>query len=116
MQCHWCKGTYEECGCGEGHCAHCDNGEVTNPPYGPKRYLEGDDIIIYDFDGLIDYNHPSWFNNACEKVSIKIAGKMVLNEKDIQIFSDYWNDQKYRDETIGDVLQRVAMFINDKIK
>ena len=48
MKCRWCAGTGEECGCGEGHCAHCDgSGETTTPPFGGgelRAVLSQDDV------------------------------------------------------------------------
>lgn len=76
MLCKWCKGTGEECGCGEGKCAHCLNGQVTDPPYGQElRY--------------------------------------VLSEEEVSAFAKYWCDF-YRDETLGDFIQRVAQYAIDK--
>lgn len=113
MICMWCKGTFEECGCGMGHCDHCDNGQVTNPPYGPQRYLEFDDIILEDTDGLIDFNLDNWVEVLCERVSKKIANEMILSEAEVKMFVDYW-DERFRDETVGDVIQRIAMCVTDK--
>ena len=32
MKCPYCEGTNRECGCGQGHCDHCNNGVVVDYP------------------------------------------------------------------------------------
>jgi hypothetical protein len=117
MQCHWCKGTAEECGCGYGYCAHCAEGEVTDPPFGPERYLEFFDEILKpsDFEQCVDWSVPHEqrmraFSDAISKI---LRSDYRLNDDEVAMFEKYWEDQ-YRDETIGEVLQRVAMLIKAK--
>lgn len=113
MICKWCKGTCKECGCGEGYCAHCFGGETADPPYGPQRYLNADDQVTNAIDGLFDFHNPDWFRNACFGICYRLAPGIVLEEDEFKLFKDYW-DNPWRDETVGDTIQRVAMFILDK--
>lgn len=115
MICKWCKGTYKECGCGLGHCAHCFNGEAADPPYGPQRYLNEDDLVTNDTTGIFNMQEPDWFRSGCFNICYRLAPEIVFEEDEFKLFRDYW-DNPWRDETVGDTIQRVAMFILDKQK
>ena len=115
MICSWCKGSGEECGCGHGHCMHCENGETTTPPI-------GDPITMMDTDFY--YNLPRDFfksilgfrggvrtpHQTIENVSLVMYGEQRLTDEEIQKMKDYW-DSPYRDETIGEVIARIAKYI-----
>lgn len=115
MICNWCNGTYTECGCGVGHCDHCNHGVVTDPPYGPLRSLrqEGDFILSREDFDKIDWDSPIDISKMAQEVAVILESSFVFSAEEIQPFVDYWNDN-YRNETIGDVLQRIALFIKDK--
>lgn len=117
MQCKWCAGTYNECGCGYGHCAHCNGGTVTVPPFGPARYLQHEDWIltVEDFEHIINWE-VDWKQRMrvfSDCISEKLGSAYRLTDAEVKMIDDYWNDA-FRDETIGDVLQRVAMLIKSK--
>ena len=113
MICPWCNGTYKECGCGVGHCDHCNHGVVTDPPYGPVRHLreEGDFILSReDFDSM---NWTYDMKDMAQQICVILKSSFTFSEEEIKPFVDYWADS-YRDETIGDVLQRIALYVKDK--
>jgi len=113
--CKWCAGTGEECGCGYGYCAHCDNGETTNPPFGPIDENSEELKILNDkdFDNL---NLGKRSALAClMDIPVYMTGQQVLSEKELDVINDYWCDFA-RDETIGVVMQRVAWLVNQKTK
>lgn len=110
MICKWCNGTNEECGCGYGYCAHCDNGEVTNPPFGPYPIP---DILTQNERDKIWEIADNDCHKVIENVSIVIAGKQILSDDELKQALDYW-DNPYRDETIGEVTNRVAWLVNQK--
>lgn len=116
MKCKWCNGTYKECGCGEGHCAHCNHGVITDPPFGPitQEYCkELDTLSREDFDNLGLFN-PYDINECIDMVSPYLVGKQVLSEEELHQFKDYWDDF-YRDENAGQVLNRVAWLVKQKL-
>ncbi len=115
MQCTWCKGTMKECGCGYGHCIHCDNGKTTLPPIGdpipmrdtefyyelPKEFFKS----VVDFSGGVQNQHK-----IIENVSIVLYGEQRLTDEEIQKMKNYW-DSSYREETIGEVIARIVKYI-----
>lgn len=42
LTCGWCGGTRKECGCGLGHCAHCDETGMVSKLIGESRPLDED--------------------------------------------------------------------------
>lgn len=113
MKCKWCAGTAKECGCGYGYCAHCINGETTDPPFGPMESSSKELEILtdYDFDKM-DIGRKSAIDSILE-VSLYLKGRQVLSEQEIKVIKDYWEDSA-RDENLGEVMQRVAWLVNQK--
>lgn len=118
MKCVWCKGTFKECGCGFGHCAHCKNGEVTDPPYGPLVIMRKTDfykdIPAKFFDDICDFKVRTCLEQI-EFTSIYCFGSQLLSDKELQNFKKYW-EEEFRDESIGEVLARIVYYICDKNK
>lgn len=116
MICHWCNGTAAECGCGYGYCAHCNNGEITDPPFGPKPNSPELEQMLSDEDlkelGKIAQDS---IINRLSAVSIYLAGDQLLSERELSSIWEYWDDD-FRDETLGDVCRRVAWLVKQKIK
>lgn len=112
MICHWCKGTYEECGCGEGYCSHCNHGVVTDPPFEPKEYLNIDYTTLLEEASATACNFD--IVKMCRKASEAYTGKMVLSDEDVAKFVGYWEDH-YRDETIGEVQWRIEQRVKQRI-
>jgi hypothetical protein len=119
MECQWCKGTGGPCGCGSDYCEHCNNGIAADPPYGPLRYLRGSDdvVITREQTALIDWVNQDYrerMRYIADKVSEIFGTEIKLSDEEVDMFNQYW-DNMYRDETIGDVMQRIAMMIKDKM-
>ena len=115
MICHWCKGTYKECGCGLGHCAHCNNGETADPPFGPAPDSHELDILSKaNFEEIIEFGERD-IHEQIEFVSIHLEGKQLLTVDELDALKSYW-DNDYRDETLGDVLNRAAWLVKQKLK
>jgi len=115
MKCIWCNGTSEECGCGLGYCAHCKNGETSDPPFGPhERSPELDILTADDFD-KISFGNGLDAHEAIDAVSFHLVGRQVLSVEELQQLKDFWDDD-YRDETIGNVLNRAAWLVKEKTK
>lgn len=115
MICSWCNGTNEECGCGTGKCDHCDNGVVTDPPFGPSelRYCEELDILTKsDFEIIIDYDLRNIYQQI-EFIPVYLNKPDSLTKHEIDIFKSYW-DNPFRDENLGQVLNRVAWLVKNK--
>ena len=110
MICRWCNGANIECGCGYGYCAHCNNGETANPPFGAN----GVPVVLTNADRSAIWEIS---DNDCHKVienvSIILVGKQLLSPEELTKFVEYW-DNPYRDETIGEVTDRVAWLVNQK--
>ena len=116
MICKWCNGTGEECGCGLGYCAHCNNGVTTNPPYGPITLDYCEELNILTDKDFEEMNLGRVSAISCiELVSIQLVGKQILSEEELQTFRDYWCDDA-RDETLGRFLNRVAWLVKQKMK
>jgi len=114
MLCRYCAGTYEECGCGFGYCAHCNDGVITDPPFGPPLGSEELNILTpKDFDVIINYKLRG-IPEQIEYVSIHLTGKQLLNYVEIGALQNYWGSD-YMDETLGDVLNRAAWLVKQKI-
>ena len=113
MKCRWCKGTYEECGCGEGYCDHCNNGETTDPPYGPLVLMDKTKFCrtIPDqfFVDICDF-YKRTCHEQIEYVSHYVFNEQLLTDEEIANFKAYWDDP-YRDECIGEVLVRIVYYI-----
>ena len=113
MICSWCKGSGKECGCGNGYCMHCDNGETKNPPIGdPITMMDTD--FYYNlprgfFESIVDFSVRD-VHQTIEYVSIALYGEQRLTDDEIQKMKDYW-DSPYREETIGEVIARIAKYI-----
>lgn len=110
MKCAWCKGTGKECGCGLGYCAHCKNGETSDPPFGPPQNDPSLNIITpKEFDVIIDYQIRD-IPEQIEFISIFLTGEQLLTADEIQALKNYWDDD-YRDETLGETLNRAAWLV-----
>lgn len=117
MICPSCKGSNEECGCGTGKCDHCNNGVITDPPFGPlnTRYCEELEILSSeDFAIIINYDIRC-IHEQIAFIPEYMGQKNILTQDEIKTFQKYWDDP-YRDETLGNVLNRVAWLVNDRIK
>ncbi len=116
MKCNWCNGTYEECGCGFGHCVHCLNGQVTEPPFGPLDYCRNcDDLNILsndDFNTIIDETKRDIYQQFAY-VPEHLGFPSTLTDNELALFNSYW-DSPHRNETLGDVLNRVAWLVKEK--
>lgn len=117
MKCNWCDGTYEDCGCGVGHCDHCKNGEVTNPPFGPLSYVRDcpslDILSSEDMENIL--NNKLNIYEQFSSVPKYLGYPDSLSSDELSIFNKYW-DNVYRDETLGDVLNRIAWLVKEKQK
>ena len=116
MICSWCNGTGKECGCKEGYCLHCNKGEVANPPFGPivNSYTEELDILSQEqMDTIID-NFKKTVHEQIAFIPVYMEQHGILSEQEIKSFQDYW-DNPYRNENLGQVLNRVAWLIENKI-
>lgn len=105
MKCRWCGGTGGECGCGEGHCTHCDQGQVADHPFG-----DGSKAKIADDVVRLICHHDRFFAIPIEERIQRIAqmaANITLTEGDVQKFATYFNDL-HRDCTIGDFVLMVA--------
>lgn len=115
MICRWCKGTGKECGCGLGYCAHCQKGIVTDPPFGPEPDSQDLNILKpQDFDVIIDYSIRD-IPAQIDYVSIHMVGTQLLSDYELTSLKKYWDDD-FRDETLGDVLNRAAWLVSQRIK
>lgn len=111
MICSWCKGLNKECGCGLGYCAHCDNGKTADPPFGPAMDSEELQILTsQDFDVIIDGQRRD-VHAQIDYVSIHLTGKQLLTKQQLRQLKTYWDDL-YREETLGDVLNRAAWMVH----
>lgn len=95
--CNWCKGTGEECGCGEGYCVHCNKGAVPDWPFGLTEELIADHHDIFSF-----YNcQKHWENMAVNIQDIAIAASgSRLTEEDAEILKVFHADF-YRNINVG---------------
>lgn len=128
MICRWCKGTGAECGCGEGHCAHCGgSGNVAAPPFGTqlRNVLPAAEVsrlaeswCSRDRQLADDL---AWGALAEEIARSALGDHRELKNGDayqvmapgvVEAFFHYWM-HPYRDETLGAVIQRMAQYAAD---
>lgn len=128
MICRWCKGTGAECGCGEGRCAHCGgSGNVAVPPFGTplRNVLPAAEVSrLAERWCSRDRNFPenqAWCELAAEVARAAVGDRRELKNGDsyqvlapgvVDAFFHYWM-QPCRDETLGEVIQRMAQYAAD---
>ena len=114
MKCCWCNGS-GKVGCH--FCEHCNKGEATNPPYGPIRYLTSEDEILtkeqIESINWVPVHYLERIRFICNKIGEILGVEAKLSEEEVKRFQDYWFDN-YRTENIGELKQRIAMYIKDK--
>lgn len=116
MICRWCKGTGEECGCGEGYCTHCSGtGIITDPPFEHPYGVELHKIKPLE-DSLVDKfakdfcntNEQDFnFEQFIQSIALSSCGEKIPSE-DVQIYIDYWGNPN-RGETLGDYILQIAL-------
>jgi len=109
MQCSFCKGTGEECGCGLGYCDHCNgSGKVCDYPFDGKK-IDPDKMIknkklINELADVFDYENMEELKSFVRMVALKSSGK-VLDEFDVNLLALYW-ESSTRVENLGQWIQR----------
>ncbi len=115
MKCNWCNGTGIR---SDDICEHCLNGELTDPPFGPTlsfRDIPNSELDIFtnkDFDKIIDYTKRDIYQQI-EYVSYYLLKYQILDSEEINKFKEYW-DSPYRNENLGQFLNRVAWLVKQK--
>lgn len=128
MLCRWCKGTGEECGCGEGHCVHCGgSGKVASPPFEAQlRNVLSSEQVSRLAERWCSRDQSVPMDVAWEKLTTDVARAAVNDSRDLHngdayqvlkpsvvaAFSAYW-EHPCRDETLGQVIQRIAQYVVD---
>lgn len=103
MRCHWCAGTGEECGCGEGHCTHCYKGEVADPPFGNGSGARiADDTVGAICNKFFEMPIEERIQRIAE-----VAANITLCDEDVAKFVTFF-DHVYRNCTIGEFTIMVA--------